>query len=78
MHIRTEWTYNCLFFTLFRCRRESKLAVQLSSAKKCNVIVVAVEKCSRPRDLKQYLYLDFIDQTKISMVWKKLEETIGK
>ena len=66
------------FFTLFRCNREAKLAVQLSSDKKCDVIVVAVGTCSRPPDLKRYLYLDFIDRTKRSNVWNKLEETLGK
>lgn len=42
------------------------------------VVVAAFESCSRPLEIKKFLYLDFIDRTKRGNVWIKLEETISK
>ena len=43
-----------------------------------SIIVIALSMCSRPQPIKQFLYLDFIDQSKQANVWKKLQEQIGK
>ena len=40
-------------------------------------MVAAIGKCSRPEQLKAFLYLDFIDRDKRDNVLKKLVNTIS-
>ena len=40
-------------------------------------MVAAVGKCSRPEQLKTFLYLDFIDRDKRDNVLRKLVNTIS-
>ena len=46
--------------------------------RQCEVIVAALESCSRPPPLKQFLYLDFIDGNKFDTVWEMLVQKIRK
>ena len=41
------------------------------------MVVAAIGKCSRPEQLKAFLYLDFIDRDKRDNVLKKLVNTIS-
>jgi mRNA (guanine-N7-)-methyltransferase len=61
-----------------RCTKEWQQAVQLSEESSCKVIVAAVKACNRPEPLKQFLYLDYIDQSqdRKEAVWKKLTLTL--
>ena len=63
----------------FRCRKEWELAVRLyHEGRQCEVIVAALEVCSRPPPLKQFLYLDFMDRSKFDTVWEMLTQKIRK
>ena len=61
-----------------RCLKEYKQAVNIEKERRCYVIVALITECSRPADLKPYLYLDFIDQAKRGAVWTKLLEAISE
>ena len=41
------------------------------------IVVAALGKCSRPEKLKGFLYLDFINKARQSVVLDKLVQTIG-
>ena len=61
-----------------RCQKEWQHAVKLLGEEgRCQVVVAAVGKCSRPEPLKSFLYLDFIDKSKQQAVVEKLVQTIG-
>ena len=62
-----------------RCAKEWQLALQLyQESHECQLVVAAVGVCSRPEPLKSFLYLDFMESSKYSIVWGMLLETIGK
>ena len=68
-----------------RCQREWRHGCELASrggkggrGESCQVVVAAVGKCSRPEQLKNFLYLDFINRDKSDYVLKKLVDTISK
>ena len=55
------------------------MAVQLHhEGHPCELVVAAVERCSRPDQLRPFLYLDFIDRNKYENVWDKLLQTISE
>ena len=68
------------YLLIYRCTKEWQQAVQLSEESSCKVIVAAVKACNRPEPLKQFLYLDYIDQSqdRKEAVWKKLTLTLSK
>ena len=61
-----------------RCEQEWQLALQLSQEKRCQVVVAAFAACSRPDPLRRFLYLDFIERSKLRNVWEVLLKTISK
>ena len=72
------YSFTCTSY-FSRCRKEWELAVRLyHEGRQCEVIVAALEVCSRPPPLKQFLYLDFMDGTKFDTVWEKLVQKIRK
>ena len=61
-----------------RCQREWRYACELAASERgCQVIVAALGKCSRPENLKSFLYLDFIDKDKRDAVLNKMVGTIS-
>lgn len=72
--------------TYGRCQREWRYGCELASrsgkggrgGESYQVVVAAVGKCSRPEQLKNFLYLDFINRDKRDYVLKKLVDTISK
>ena len=61
-----------------RCQKEWKRACDLAAeGGGRTVVVAALGRCSRPDELKQFLYLDFIDRDKGDHVLQKLTETIS-
>ena len=69
----------CVHAYTDRCKKEWKLAVKLHrDGKQCDVIVAALEPCSRPDPLRPFLYLDFIDGSKLGKVWGVMVDAIRK
>ena len=64
---------------LCRCAKEWKLAVHLTKdCRQCHLVAAAAASCSRPEELKPFLYLDFMDQRKHHTVWDMLMQTVGE
>ena len=77
MEYHSPMPQSCVCF--YRCKKEWELAVQLHrEGRQCEVVVAAVEVCSRPPPLKPFLYLDFIDRSKFDTVWEMLLRTLRK